>query len=682
MKTLFNAQTYSITAGDPLLYLEYNSNDPNAPGDLPPRWYALVGYNPSDPAFGGDPSFTITEDGKRFLLMDTSALAENFDTWVQTNGPATPAPQGAPVGPPVPGDPATPPGQSNPGGPPGQLELAGPTNLFVVPPSQPTDSAHFHTLAAAVAAATSGAVVTIEPGASPEAPSPGTAGVQVFTDDITIQGDPNVPANILPSEQIQVFSSQVKLVNLNLSSLTLGDPNSQGNPRAEPSNISVSRCLIYSLADYTQGAQIVQNTITGSASVLGLGGGKVANNTFTTSGLPGSTPNASLYLNSITGEDVVQNSFYGDPQTGVEVLNCTTTNVSSNQIALSSGIGIDVEETGGNACSISVSENTIGTTSAGVGLSLSTQNGTALQAEVTGNDFHNNAIGVGITGDSNGDAGNIDLGGGSLGSLGGNDFRGFQQPATATSAAIAVLNAGNGIGGNGQAISAEQNTFAAGLAPSQAIYVSPAASGLVATDKELSVQQSYVQGLYNNLLGRPGSLAELNGWVSILNSQGQAAVANGILHSSESLGRIVDSFYIRFLGRQADTAGRAAWVDILQQGASLEAVEAGFITSPEYLGHIDTDYVQSLYLNLLGRTGSAAELALWNNDIQTLGLAGIANAFLTSQEYRADNLRTDFAGFLHRPPSPTETSAFVGMSADLLGIEAAVLSSQECLSDI
>src|SRR5689334_8814783 len=49
----------------------------------------------------------------------------------------------------------------NPGGPSAAVRLASSTNLFVVPASQPADSTHFYTLAAAVAAATSGALVTI-----------------------------------------------------------------------------------------------------------------------------------------------------------------------------------------------------------------------------------------------------------------------------------------------------------------------------------------------------------------------------------------------------------------------------------------------------------------------------------------------------------------------------------------
>ena len=177
-------------------------------------------------------------------------------------------------------------------------------------------------------------------------------------------------------------------------------------------------------------------------------------------------------------------------------------------------------------------------------------------------------------------------------------------------------------------------------------------------------------------------MSELNSWVNVLNTQGQATVANGILFSNESLGQIVDSLYIRFLGRNSDAGGRAAWINQLQQGASLESVEAGFLTSPEYLGHIDTDFVQSLYINLLGRTGSAAELAGWNNNIQTLGLVGIANGFLSSAEYRGDNVRVDYVSFLNRTPSATEVSNFANSPLGLLSIEAIILGSPECFANI
>jgi hypothetical protein len=88
--------------------------------------------------------------------------------------------------------------------------------------------------------------------------------------------------------------------------------------------------------------------------------------------------------------------------------------------------------------------------------------------------------------------------------------------------------------------------------------------------------------------------------------------------------------------------------------------------------------VQSLYLNLLDRTGSSVELALWNDNIQNLGgLAGIADAFVRSTENRINTLRSDFQTFLHRTPSNTDLLPLANTSLDLLALESVVLSSPE-----
>src|SRR5262249_28869690 len=154
----------------------------------------------------------------------------------------------------------------------------------------------------------------------------------------------------------------------------------------------------------------------------------------------------------------------------------------------------------------------------------------------------------------------------------------------------------------------------------------------------LNSQRAFVQALYNEVLGRTGATGELDSWVQVLNTSGNAAVVNGILRSSEGLGRIVDSFYLRFLGRQSDANGRAGWINFLKNGGTIEQMTTAFTTAPEYINHINTDFVQSLYINILGRTGSTTELANWNNNIQTLGLTGIANGFSFSTEYRASNV--------------------------------------------
>jgi len=193
----------------------------------------------------------------------------------------------------------------------------------------------------------------------------------------------------------------------------------------------------------------------------------------------------------------------------------------------------------------------------------------------------------------------------------------------------------------------------------------------------LNDKRAMVQALYNEVLGRTGSLAELDGWVNILNQQGSATVVNAIVRSDEALGRVVDGYYLRFLGRQADAPGRAGWVRFLQQGGTEEQLENLFLTSPEYINHINTDFVQSLYLNILGRSGDTAGLSFWNNNIQALGLAGIASGFTGSAENRRSTLRTYFQTFLHRTPRDDEIDGLVSSSQDLLTLEVTVLFNAE-----
>src|SRR5262249_42223441 len=94
-----------------------------------------------------------------------------------------------------------------------------PASVFVVPITQPADSTHFYSLSEAVVGAGEAGTVTIEPGAAQDRPG---VEVQVIQNFITIQGDPSVPASILPSYSIELLAGNVHLTNLNLGSLALG----------------------------------------------------------------------------------------------------------------------------------------------------------------------------------------------------------------------------------------------------------------------------------------------------------------------------------------------------------------------------------------------------------------------------------------------------------------------------
>jgi hypothetical protein len=121
---------------------------------------------------------------------------------------------------------------------------------------------------------------------------------------------------------------------------------------------------------------------------------------------------------------------------------------SSNSLSYS---GNTIKTTGGgDALALYVSSsspttatilnNVLNTGGLATGLILS--GGAHFQAKVQGNNFGGNLVGVSVTGDGT-TAGVVDLGGGSLGSTGGNDFRSFTT-ATADSYAVGLFQVGSG----------------------------------------------------------------------------------------------------------------------------------------------------------------------------------------------------------------------------------------------
>jgi hypothetical protein len=116
----------------------------------------------------------------------------------------------------------------------------------------------------------------------------------------------------------------------------------------------------------------------------------------------------------------------------------------ANQAALELG-----GATGGTSATISNSDFSTG--GAGMGVMLASFNA-ASSASFQNNDFHTNMIGVFVQGDGT-SAGTIDLGGGTLGSTGGNNFRSFRTAGTGTYA-IGLFNVASTY-----TVSAQHNLF-------------------------------------------------------------------------------------------------------------------------------------------------------------------------------------------------------------------------------
>jgi hypothetical protein len=206
--------------------------------------------------------------------------------------------------------------------------------------------------------------------------------------------------------------------------------------------------------------------------------------------------------------------------------------------------------------------------------------------------------------------------------------------------------------------------------------------------QQLTDAEEFVATLYENFLGRTGTLQEWDMWVSVLPNLGQGGVANAIARSPESLKRIVDGLYLKFLGRAADAGGEAGFIGFLQQGGTIEQAINIFLSSDEYFNRVkdtfgDTQqsFIQSLYNNLLGRHAPGTEVQGWVSALPSLGRSGVINGFLTSQEFRARSVTQFFATLLHRPPNSSELSAQVNSTRDLLTIEIGIASLQEYFTD-
>src|SRR5207244_12775594 len=74
-----------------------------------------------------------------------------------------------------------------------------------------------------------------------------------------------------------------------------------------------------------------------------------------------------------------------------------------------------------------------------------------------------------------------------------------------------------------------------------------------------SDNNSFVQALYHDLLGRTASQGEVDGWVAGLGVASRGAIAMGFLSSDEYRTILINGWYHQYLGRDVDSSGLATW---------------------------------------------------------------------------------------------------------------------------
>jgi len=138
--------------------------------------------------------------------------------------------------------------------------------------------------------------------------------------------------------------------------------------------------------------------------------------------------------------------------------------------------------------------------------------------------------------------------------------------------------------------------------------------------------------------------------------------------------------YQAILGREAESGGHTAWTGrIAFEGRNVVDIAEEFMGSPEFLTHFsglsNTDFVQLLYTNVLGRAADAGGLTRWTGELDAGGArAQVVLGFSDSQEFiNATTAAADAATATHTVASWTDDvyrlyQATLGREADLTGL--------------
>src|SRR5262249_7373352 len=117
---------------------------------------------------------------------------------------------------------------------------------------------------------------------------------------------------------------------------------------------------------------------------------------------------------------------------------------------------------------------------------------------------------------------------------------------------------------------------------------------------------SWINALYNDLLERSPSSAEVQAWLQVLVAGTPPATIAGLFTTSleHEVVRVVDD-YMTYLGRTPSQAEAVAWASLLvSHTLNNEGVIAQFIASTEYFGkHFSNvpDWIYAVYTDVLGR---------------------------------------------------------------------------------
>src|SRR5690606_11045991 len=88
--------------------------------------------------------------------------------------------------------------------------------------------------------------------------------------------------------------------------------------------------------------------------------------------------------------------------------------------------------------------------------------------------------------------------------------------------------------------------------------------------------------IYRDLMGREIDAAGLAHWRAVLAVSGRGSVVTGIMQSNEYRAAMIDSYFMSYLNRTADDAGKHFWLNAMNHGCGAAEVVQAILASPEY----------------------------------------------------------------------------------------------------
>jgi hypothetical protein len=135
----------------------------------------------------------------------------------------------------------------------------------------------------------------------------------------------------------------------------------------------------------------------------------------------------------------------------------------------------------------------------------------------------------------------------------------------------------------------------------------------------------WLNGVYNDLLGRSPDPMGLNHWLTRLQAgETVVQIAHEITTSVERESIVIRQDYISFLGRTPENSGLNHWLTLLQSGFTRAFVASGIVGSNEFFqihGNTNVAFVVAAFNDVLGRTPDSNELTFFvsqlSNDMMT-----------------------------------------------------------------